>query len=131
MDVVENVVGAEAVVARALRAVAELQLRIRDVGAAADRALVTVALALLLALRLTDGVVEVRRLLGPRLLPLGKAPQLRREEHKEVQQRHERQHHADPIAGDGTEEDDVRFAQSFEKLIIMAKSKEGVQSGTF
>ena len=24
-----------------------------------------------------------------------------------------------------TEEDDVRFAQSFEKLILMAKSKEG------
>ena len=29
-----------------------------------------------------------------------------------------------------TEEDDVRFAQSFEKLIQMAKSKEGAQSGT-
>ena len=29
-----------------------------------------------------------------------------------------------------TEEDDVRFAQSFEKLILMAKSKEGDQSGT-
>ena len=29
-----------------------------------------------------------------------------------------------------TEEDDVRFAQSFEKLILMAKSKEGAQSGT-
>ena len=29
-----------------------------------------------------------------------------------------------------TEEDDVRFAQSFEKLILMAKSKEGTQSGT-
>ena len=28
------------------------------------------------------------------------------------------------------EEDDVRFAQSFEKLILMAKSKEGAQSGT-
>ena len=28
-----------------------------------------------------------------------------------------------------TEEDDVRFAQSFEKLILMAKSKEGTQSG--
>ena len=27
-------------------------------------------------------------------------------------------------------EDDVRFAQSFEKLILMAKSKEGAQSGT-
>ena len=26
--------------------------------------------------------------------------------------------------------DDVRFAQSFEKLILMAKSKEGAQSGT-
>lgn len=26
-----------------------------------------------------------------------------------------------------TEEDDVRFAQSFEKLILMAKSKEGAQ----
>ena len=29
-----------------------------------------------------------------------------------------------------TEEDDVRFAQYFEKLILMAKSKEGAQSGT-
>ena len=29
-----------------------------------------------------------------------------------------------------TEEDDVRFAQSFKKLILMAKSKEGAQSGT-
>ena len=29
-----------------------------------------------------------------------------------------------------TEDDDVRFAQSFEKLILMAKSKEGAQSGT-
>ena len=29
-----------------------------------------------------------------------------------------------------TEEDDVRFAQSFEKLIQMAKAKEGAQSGT-
>ena len=29
-----------------------------------------------------------------------------------------------------TEEDDVRFAQSFEKLILMAKSKEGAQSET-
>ena len=95
-------------IARALGAVAKLQLRIRDVGAAADRALVAVALALLLALRLADGVVEVRRLLGPRLLPLGKAPDLRREEHKEVQQRHERQHRADPVAPDGTEEDDIR-----------------------
>ena len=28
-----------------------------------------------------------------------------------------------------TEEDDVRFAQSFEKLIRMAKAKEGAQSG--
>ena len=28
-----------------------------------------------------------------------------------------------------TEEDDVRFAQSFEKLIQMAKAKEGAQSG--
>ena len=28
-----------------------------------------------------------------------------------------------------TEDDDVRFAQSFEKLILMAKSKEGAQSG--
>ena len=28
-----------------------------------------------------------------------------------------------------TEEDDVRFAQSFEKLIQMAKSKEGAQNG--
>ena len=30
-----------------------------------------------------------------------------------------------------TEDDDVRFAQSFEKLILMAKSKEGAQSGLF
>ena len=30
-----------------------------------------------------------------------------------------------------TEEDDVRFAQSFEKLILMAKSKEGARVGLF
>lgn len=30
-----------------------------------------------------------------------------------------------------TDEDDERFAQSFEKLILMLKSKEGGQSGTF
>ena len=30
-----------------------------------------------------------------------------------------------------TEEDDERFAQSFEKMILMAKSKEGGQIGTF
>ena len=29
-----------------------------------------------------------------------------------------------------TEDDDVRFAQSFEKLILTTKSKEGAQSGT-
>ena len=29
-----------------------------------------------------------------------------------------------------TEDDDVRFVQSFEKLILMTKSKEGAQSGT-
>ena len=29
-----------------------------------------------------------------------------------------------------TEEDDERFAQSFEKMILMAKSKEGGQIGT-
>ena len=29
-----------------------------------------------------------------------------------------------------TEKDDVRFAQSFEKLIRMTKAKEGAQSGT-
>ena len=28
------------------------------------------------------------------------------------------------------DEDDVRFVQSFEKLILMAKSKEGGQNGT-
>ena len=32
--------------------------------------------------------------------------------------------------GKRTEDDDVRFAQYFEKLILMAKSKEGDQSGT-
>ena len=32
--------------------------------------------------------------------------------------------------GKRTEEDDVRFAQSFEKLILMAKSKVGAQSGS-
>ena len=40
--------------------------------------------------------------------------------------------HKNHMKGPGkrTEEDDVRFAQSFEKLILMAKSKEGAQSGT-
>ena len=31
--------------------------------------------------------------------------------------------------GKRTEDDDVRFEQAFEKLILMAKSKEGDQSG--
>lgn len=29
-----------------------------------------------------------------------------------------------------TEDDDIRFALSFHKLILIAKKKEGVQSGT-
>ena len=29
-----------------------------------------------------------------------------------------------------TEEDDVRFAQSFEKLVLMTQAKEGEQNGT-
>lgn len=39
--------------------------------------------------------------------------------------------HKNHMKGPGkrTEEDNVRFAQSFEKLILMAKSKEGGQSG--
>ena len=30
-----------------------------------------------------------------------------------------------------TEDDDIRFKQSFEKLILMARSREGDTSGTF
>ena len=47
---------------------------------------------------------------------------------KKVRRSSHKNHMKGPIKR--TEEDDVRFAQSFEKLILMARSKEGAQSGT-
>ena len=47
---------------------------------------------------------------------------------KKVRRSSHKNHMKGPIKR--TEEDDVRFAQSFEKLILVAKSKEGTQSGT-
>ena len=68
VDVIENMVRAEAVIPRALAAIAELELGIRHIGAAAHGALVAEALRLLLILLLTllgaHGVVEVRGLLA-------------------------------------------------------------------
>ena len=63
VDVVVYVVLAEAVVALALGAVSELQLRVRNVCPAADGALVAVAVDLLLVPGLVDGGAE----LGPAL----------------------------------------------------------------
>ncbi len=95
MDVIENVVGAEAMVACALAAIAELKLGIRHVGAAAHGALMAEALRLLLILLLTllgaHGVVEVRGLLALVALKLEKARKLRPEEDDEVEKRHDRQ----------------------------------------
>ena len=68
VDVIENVVRAEAVVPRALAAIAELELGIRHIGAAAHGAFMAEALRLLLILLLallgTHGVMEVRGLLA-------------------------------------------------------------------
>ena len=68
VDVIENVVRAEAVVPCALAAIAELQLRICHVRAAAHGAFMAEALRLLLILLLTllgaHGVMEVRGLLA-------------------------------------------------------------------
>ena len=64
--VVEDVILTEAVVARALAAIAELQFGIRHIRAAAHGALMAEALrlllVLLLALLIAHGVVEVRGL---------------------------------------------------------------------
>lgn len=93
--VVEDVILTEAVVARALAAIAELQIGVVGVGAAAHGALVVIALFLLLLL------YRLLELHGPGavLLPgaAGQIVYLRPDEHGEVQQRHHRQHHACPV----------------------------------
>ena len=64
VDVIKNVVCAVAVVACTLGAVTELQGGIGGIRAAADRALVTVALNALFALHLPHIIVEFGGLLG-------------------------------------------------------------------
>jgi len=88
MDVIENMLLAEAVVPGTLGAVAELQIREIRVRAAADGTFVVVAL---LPLLLLHRPAELHRL-GP---PAGPDPvrpliEIRGEEHKQVQQRHHR-----------------------------------------
>mgnify|MGYP000400122277 CR=1 FL=1 len=108
VDVVEDVILTEAVVARALAAIAELEIGVVRVGAAADGALVVVALFLLLLLYrllVLHGLGVVLRLGAG-----GQIVYLRPDEHGEVQQRHHRQHHARPVVlADGA--DDVKGEQ--------------------
>ena len=63
MYVVKDVILAEAVIARAAGAIAELQIREVGIGAAADGALVAVALLGFLLFLLADGGLEVHGLL--------------------------------------------------------------------
>ena len=103
VDVIENVVRAEAVVPCALAAIAELQLRICHVRAAAHGAFVAEALRLLLILLLTllgaHGVMEVRGLLALVALESPKPCKLGPEENDEIQKRHNGHDGIVPSAG--------------------------------
>ena len=96
MNVRENMILAEAAVPGALAAIAELQVGIVRVRAAADGALVVIAPLLLL---LADGLFEVHRLgVMAIFLPPGKGVNSGPDEHQEVQQRHHRQNGPQPAA---------------------------------
>ena len=96
VDVGENVVLAEAAVADAFAAIAELQVGIVRVRAAADGAFVVIALLLLL---LPHGLFEVYRLGRVPVFPaLDKRVNSGPDEHQEVQQRHHRQDGSQPAA---------------------------------
>ena len=95
MDVGEDVILTEAVISGALAAIAELQVGIVGIRAAADGALVVIALLLGLFLLLLGRTLELHRL-GP--VAVGGAAShvvdLRPDEHGEVQQRDDRQQRA-------------------------------------
>ena len=103
VDVIENVVRAEAVVPCALAAIAELQFRICHVRAAAHGAFVAEALRLLLILLLTllgaHGVMEVRGLLALVAFESPKPCKLGPEENDEIQKRHDGHDGIVPSAG--------------------------------
>ena len=111
MHVVEDVVLTEAVVPDALAAVTELQIRVVGIRAAADGALVAIALLLGLLGLLLLGLTELDGLAG--VLVFGALLQvvdLRPDEHGEVQQGHDGQHYTGPVVGaDGL--DDVEGEQ--------------------
>ena len=100
MHVVEDVVLTEAVVPDALAAVTELQIRVVGIRAAADGALVAIALLLGLLGLLLLGLTELDGLAG--VLVFGALLQvvdLRPDEHGEVQQGHDGQHYTGPVVG--------------------------------
>ena len=87
----------EAVISGAFAAVTELQIGIIGVGAAADGALMTIALLLLL---LTDRLSEVHRLAGV-VMPLDtdETLQLRPDKEQKVEQCCDRQNYTGPVSG--------------------------------
>ena len=99
VDVGEDVILTEAVIARALAAIAELQVGIIRIRAAADGALVVIALLLFLPLLLLCGPLELHRL-GPVAIggAVGHVVYLRPDEHGKVQQGDHRQKRAAPVA---------------------------------
>ena len=103
MNVIEDVIRAEAVVARALAAIAELQLGVRHICAAAHGALMAEALrlllVLLLALLIAHGVVEVRGLPALVALQFEEVFKLGPEENDEIQKRHNGHDGIVPSAG--------------------------------
>ena len=97
MHVVEDVILAEAVIPGALAAIAELEVGVVCIRPAADGALVVVR-RLLCLLRPLLGLPELHGLTGCLVLrPLAEVVDLRPDEHREVQQRHHRQHHVGPV----------------------------------
>ena len=123
VDVIENVVRAEAVVPCALAAIAELQLRICHVRAAAHGAFVAEALRLLLILLLTllgaHGVMEVRGLLALVAFESPKPCKLGPEENDEIQKRHNGHDGIVPSAGGNVAhnvEEEVEYIEIGEPL---------------
>ena len=121
---------AEAAVPGALAAIAELQVGIVRVRAAADGALVVIAPLLLL---LADGLFEVHRLgvMAIFLLP-DKGVNSGPDEHQEVQQRHHRQNGAQPAAGQqglDDADDEHRNIQPGQPLDLHRDEEEQQQPG--
>lgn len=102
MDVREKMLGAEAAIAGALGAITELQLRVADVGAAADAAFAVEALRLLRGLLLTllcaHGIVEMGGLLALTLFPLEEGAKLRPEKDGKIHQRDDRKNRSGDIS---------------------------------